>query len=206
MIRSDSNTPLSKIFPLLLVLFLTAGCSSKTMVVLLSNPDGTTGAVNVSNSTGAIDITTANKATTISDRQSSPTAPVTMEKQEIDALFSQALLAQPKPPAHFILYFISNSSMLTEDSGQTIPAIMQAIEDRKSIDISIVGHSDTVGSDDYNYTISKGRAEEVARLLVSRGVMASHINTSSHGEGNPLVQTGDNISEPRNRRVEVIVR
>ncbi|MBT6616426.1 MAG: OmpA family protein, partial [Deltaproteobacteria bacterium] len=58
----------------------------------------------------------------------------------------------------------------------------------------------------YNYTLSKGRAEAVARLLVTRGVQQDHINTTSHGEGNLLIKTGDNVNEPKNRRVEVVVR
>ena len=53
---------------------------------------------------------------------------------------------------------------------------------------------------------SVGRAKSVARYLVSKGVPEDSIQITSHSENNPLIKTGDNVREPRNRRVEVIVR
>ena len=191
---------------LLFVFLMISGCGSKTTVVLLPDLDGNTGAINVSNSAGSIDIETANKATTVSGRQSAPSAPTVLKKEEIDSIFSQALKAQPKPPIHFILYFISNSNDLRTDSLDILPAIIQAIKERNSINITIVGHTDTMGSDEYNYNLSKDRTVAVASLLVNRGAQQNHINTTYHGEGNPLIPTGDNVSEPKNRRVEVVVR
>jgi outer membrane protein OmpA-like peptidoglycan-associated protein len=191
---------------IILACLVISGCSSKTTVVLLPNPDGKTGALTVSNSAGSVDIDSPNQATTISGMQSTPSTPVTLKKQEIDTLFYRALRAQPKPPIHFILYFISNSNELKTGSLKTLPTIVQAIKERNSVDISIIGHTDTVGSDEYNYTLSKNRAEAVAILLVKQGAQSDHIKTTSHGEENPLVKAGDNISEPKNRRVEVVVR
>ena len=46
----------------------------------------------------------------------------------------------------------------------------------------------------------------IQNLLEKQGIDPTIILTTSHGEGNPLVLTADNVSEPRNRRVEVIVR
>jgi len=192
---------------LLLVLIVLLGCGSKTMVVLVPDTDGKTGAITVSNSAGSVDIATANQATTISGgQQSPPSTPILLEQKDINTVFSRALTAQPIPPVHFILYFISDSNELNSDSFKNVPAIIQAIEKRNSVDISIIGHTDTVGNDEYNYTLSKGRADAVACLLMNRGVLQNHITTTSHGEDNPLIQTGDNISEPKNRRVEVVVR
>jgi outer membrane protein OmpA-like peptidoglycan-associated protein len=191
---------------LLLAIILTSGCGGKTMVVLVPDPDGKTGAVIVSNDAGTVDIDTANRGTTISGRQSAPKAPAPMTKEEIDAVFSRALAAQPKPPVHFILYFISDSKELRPESLESLPAILQTIEERNSVDISVIGHTDTIGSDEYNYRLSKERAEAVAAYLVGHGVEQGHIRVSSHGKRNPLIPTGDNVSEPRNRRVEVVIR
>ena len=159
-----------KLISLLFVLFMISGCGSKTMVVLMPDLDGKVGAVNVSNSAGSIDIATTHQATTVSGRKSSPSVPVVLKKQEIEAVFLQALRAQPKAPVHFLLYFISGSNELREDSLAVVEAIIQTIEKRSSVYISIVGHTDTVGTDEYNYTLSKGRAEAVARLLVTREI------------------------------------
>jgi outer membrane protein OmpA-like peptidoglycan-associated protein len=191
---------------LLLAIILISGCNRKTMVVLVPDLDGKTGAVNVSNDAGAVDIDTANQATTISGRQSAPKAPEPMTKEEIEAVFSRALAAQPKPPVHFILYFISDSNELQPESLESLTAIFQTSQERGSVDISVIGHTDTIGSDEYNYKLAEGRAETVATYLVGRGVDQGHIRVSSHGERNPLIPTGDNVNEPRNRRVEVVVR
>lgn len=204
--RYSSWHPSIKFSLFLFTFLLISGCSSKTMVVLLTDPDGKTGAVTVSNSAGSVAIETANQATTVSNRKSTPSAPVILEKQEIDTVFSEALTAQPKPPVHFILYFISDSNELRADSIKILPEIIQAIKERNSVDISIIGHTDTFGSDGYNYTLSKNRAKAVTGMLVSRGVQPAHIQTTSHGEKNPLIKSGDNAREPRNRRVEVVIR
>ena len=74
------------------------------------------------------------------------------------------------------------------------------------MDISVIGHTDTAGDKEYNFELSKRRAIAVKNLLVKQGVIKNFIKTTSHGEKNPLIKTGDNVIEPRNRRVEVIVR
>lgn len=197
--------PLALLF-LMLVTMLFAGCAGKTTVVLLPDPDGTTGKVSVSNEAGTVAMDTANEATTISGPQAVPKAPAPMSQEDIQAVFSRAIDAQPKPPVHFILYFISDSTKLRPDSRKMLPDILRTIEERHSVDISVIGHTDTVGSKEYNFKLSKERAKAVASYLVDHGVEADYISVTSHGEGNPLIPTGDNVSEPRNRRVEVVVR
>ena len=54
--------------------------------------------------------------------------------------------------------------------------------------------------------LSLERANEVRRMLVDQGVSAEYLNIEYYGESKPLVQTEDNVSEPKNRRVEVVVR
>jgi outer membrane protein OmpA-like peptidoglycan-associated protein len=74
------------------------------------------------------------------------------------------------------------------------------------VDISVVGHTDTLGDKDYNAHLSMKRAKAVAAILTRNGVDASILDIASHGKNNPLVPTGDQVSEPRNRRVEITVR
>lgn len=191
---------------ILLATMLLAGCAGKTTVVLLPDPNGTTGVVTVSNEAGTVAMDTANEATTVSGRQAAPKAPAPMPRTEIEATFSRALSAQPSPSVHFILYFFNNSTKLRPDSRKSLPDILRTIAARHSVDISVIGHTDTMGSKTYNFDLSKKRAEVVAAYLIAHGVEEDHINVTSHGEGNPLIPTGDNVSEPRNRRVEVVIR
>jgi OOP family OmpA-OmpF porin len=65
------------------------------------------------------------------------------------------------------------------------------------------GFTDTVGPASYNMGLSVRRAEAVASYLESKGVDASRLTTQGFGETKLAVPTGDNVPEPRNRRVEV---
>jgi outer membrane protein OmpA-like peptidoglycan-associated protein len=187
------------------LIFFVSGCAGGTMVVLAPNPDGKTGAITVSNQAGNVVIESPNQATTVRNSTQSPTPPAGMSQETINTLFSDALSIQPKPPVHYILYF-EKDLLLTSDSAGLLTEILTAIKERNSTDISVVGHTDTLGSGEYNMTLSKNRANTVRDLLVQKGVDINYIKTTSHGKENPLIKTEDNVFEPRNRRVEVVVR
>jgi len=106
----------------------------------------------------------------------------------------------------FTLFFKSGKDSLTDESEELIPDILSTIKARKSTDVSVVGHTDTKGSAEYNRKLSLKRAILIKELLVSRGIDAGFLDVDSHGESNPVVPTGDNVAEPKNRRVEVTVR
>ena len=176
------------------------------MVVLVPDPNGTVGSITVSNQSGSVTMDTANQATTVKGPTTSPSTPVDLEKGTIEKVFSEAIAIQPLPPVHFILYFQKASTALTTESTQLLPAILTAIQERNATDISVVGHTDTAGDKQYNLRLSKRRADVVASRLIEKGVDQKYIQTTSHGEENPIVKTADNVSEPLNRRVEVVVR
>ena len=193
-------------FALFFLLTFTSGCAKKTTVVLLPDDDGTVGQVIVSTSSSSIELQKAGEATVISSPDSAPSVPEILEKETIDSTFGEALSALPDKPVHFLLYFFSDSTQLTMESTEIIPQILKAIRKRSSIDISVIGHSDTAGDPSYNLTLSKKRASAVARIISMQGIDKTYIHVTSHGEGNPLIKTADNVHEPRNRRVEVVVR
>jgi outer membrane protein OmpA-like peptidoglycan-associated protein len=96
---------------------------------------------------------------------------------------------------------------LTDESTALTHELVQAIQKRVvTPDVVISGHTDTVGEMDYNYKLSLERAEVVYKILVAQGVAPANIIVTSHGEGNLLVKTGDNVEEPKNRRVEVVIK
>ena len=184
---------------------LTAGCQ-KNMVVLLPNPDGTVGHITVANAAGSVEMDAANTATTIRNNETIPSTPAMMEQKDIENLFGDVLEMQPQPPVHFILYFEKDSIKLRPGSLATLDDIVAAIKERGSNHISVVGHSDTLGDKSYNLDLSRRRAVAVKKLLVGKDVRAELIQTTSHGEENPLVKTADNVGNAKNRRVEVVVR
>lgn len=195
--------------PLLLVLaiavMLTAACGGKNIVVLVPDPDGTVGSVSVANEGGTVVMNTANQSTDIKDRNTAPRPPSEMKPDAIERYFGKALAVTPPPPAHFILYFKSNSTRLTAESASQLPTVVAAIRERSARNVSVVGHTDAMGDRAYNLNLSRRRAEAVKGLLVKQGIDAAHIVTTSHGEENPLIPTPDNVSQPKNRRVEVVV-
>jgi outer membrane protein OmpA-like peptidoglycan-associated protein len=190
---------------LMLLIMLSCGCAKKTLVALAPDPDGRTGRITVGNDAGSVTIDSPHQATTISDVRERPAIPVTLGKGTLEKLFAEALSIQPKRPLHFLLYF-EKETALTADSQKLLPEIITAIRDRNSIDISVVGHTDTVGSKEFNLQLSNNRAAAVKDLLVRQGAEPAIIKTTSHGKENPLIPTEDNVNEPRNRRVEVVIR
>ncbi len=192
----------------LLLLFLLSACSTapKNLVVLVADPDGKTGTITVSNKAGTETIDRANHSTEVKDAVTRPTTAQPMDEKTISRIFGAALAAQPAQPEIFVLYFKTGSSELAGESAQSISGLLAAIQSRKSTDISVVGHTDRVGTRQKNYEISFERAERIKTLLVSKGVDPRFIEIDSHGEDNPIIKTLDNVPEPKNRRVEVTVR
>ena len=129
-----------------------------------------------------------------------------MADEEVRAVAGPALTALPQPPARFILHFKWNSTELTAESRARVLDVVRTIRERASTDVSVVGHTDTVGDRPYNNRLGLERARTVAALVVAEGVSRSSLEIASHGKDNPLVSTGDQVPEPRNRRVEVTVR
>ncbi len=202
----DKKPPLKTILIFLLFLLVISGCARKTTVILLPDPDGRVGHVIVTNASGSLEINKPGEAAAIAGHESQPTSQGILSATEIDEKFGRILSTLPAPPKHFILYFYRDSTQLTPPSLKIMKSVLLVIEREKSQYISIIGHSDTAGDRKYNLLLSTRRARAIAELLVKNGIERSRINTTSHGEENPLIRTADNVNEPRNRRVEVVVR
>ena len=78
--------------------------------------------------------------------------------------------------------------------------------ERPAPEITVIGHTDRVGSDEDNDALSRARAETVRKLIEQTGVEATSLEATGRGEREPLVQTADKVAEPRNRRVEISIR
>ncbi|MDP2854854.1 MAG: OmpA family protein [Smithellaceae bacterium] len=195
------------IITILMMLFLTA-CSApkKNIFVLVPDPDGKTGQIAVENQGGTLLIDKPWHVTEVKDSATPPAPSRPMEEKEIQNIFGAALSAQPLQPVTYILNFKTGGADLTEESEKKLPEILATVTKRKSSDISVVGHSDTVGTKEINYEISFKRAQRVKEILIGMGADPILISIDSHGEDNLLVKTQDEVAEPKNRRVEVTIR
>lgn len=196
----------------LVVVLLAAACAStakppsgRNAFILLPDEQGKTGAITVSGAGVERTLSEPRQAVTVAPG-APPGEPFIMPEDEVRALVGPALAALPPPPIQFILYFLHDSSELTKSSRKEVKEILRTIRERYPVDVSVTGHTDTVGDKRYNYQLSLRRARAVAALLAEAGIDPSTLDIASHGKENPLVPTGDQVSEPRNRRVEVTVR
>jgi outer membrane protein OmpA-like peptidoglycan-associated protein len=176
-----------------------------TLVVLLPDADGTTGRARVTNEFGAVDLT-AERHSTIVTPTGRPSPVRVMDASEVDRLFGAALAALPPAPRHFTLQFRFESDELTDESRALVPDILAAVKAFPVPEVAVVGHTDTLGDAKANVALGLKRATSVQRLLVTAGLDPSIIEVRSHGEVDPVVKTPDNRAEPRNRRVEIVVR
>jgi outer membrane protein OmpA-like peptidoglycan-associated protein len=109
------------------------------------------------------------------------------------------------PPREFIVFFGFNKSNLTADAQKVVAEAAAAATQLNADQVVVVGHADTVGSPRYNIELSERRAGTVRDELVRQGVKAERIATSGRGESDPMVQTGDNVREPQNRRASITI-
>jgi outer membrane protein OmpA-like peptidoglycan-associated protein len=191
---------------LLATVLILGGCAapSKDLIVLLPDKEGKVGTVVVQNPRGNTVLNSAYAAA-----RSTPDGGVqrdTASQNEVKEVFNGALTAQPPRPISFMLYFESGTDEFTEQSKLEVKRLLAEMARRQAPDISVIGHTDLVGSNPSNDALSLQRAERVKSILVGMGIPAERILTAGRGRREPLVPSEDGIPEPRNRRVEISVR
>jgi outer membrane protein OmpA-like peptidoglycan-associated protein len=129
-----------------------------------------------------------------------------MAEQEIQQRFGAAMAARPLPPGQFILYFPTGEDTVAPGSEALVAEIVEFVRRRPAADVSIIGHTDTVGEASSNITLGMRRAVYIRDILVKSGLDPSLADIVSHGEVDLLVRTPDNTPEAKNRRAEVTVR
>lgn len=177
-----------------------------TLVVLVPDRDGHVGQARIVTAGGHQLLNGANQAAVVKNRRLPPEKIDVVGDARIQSVFAEVMAAEPVAPEKFNLYFMIGTTQLNGESLRSLSEIIATIRKRGSSDISINGHCDRVGSEAYNRDLSLQRALRIEALLVKAGIDPDFLSTDSHGEGNPLVPTSDNVQEPRNRRVEVIIR
>jgi OmpA family len=105
----------------------------------------------------------------------------------------------------FMVFFDFDKSTLTPAAIDTIAKAAAAYRAKGGAQIKASGHTDRAGTDAYNMALSLRRANVVKDALVQQGVPAGAINAVGVGKAGLLVQTGDGVREPQNRRVEMVI-
>jgi len=102
-----------------------------------------------------------------------------------------AACAPAAQQADFVVYFGFDRANLTARAIETIDEVVEAADSLSASAVSVVGHTDTVGSVQYNQNLSERRARSVGEALVQRGIPADIITLAGRSELEPARVTGD---------------
>jgi outer membrane protein OmpA-like peptidoglycan-associated protein len=201
-----------RIFLVLAVAALIAGCAKprNDLVVVLPEQGGKVGTVVVTDDRKRAATLDTAYASARSDspgilERSAGMKAGPSSAAEVKQAFGAALAAQPARPVSLLLYFTEGST-LSDESKAVVDKMFAEIAARPAAEITVIGHTDTVGNDAFNDKLSLERAEKMRELLIGLGVPAQNISAAGRGRRELLVPTADNVNEPRNRRVEFSVR
>ncbi len=115
-----------------------------------------------------------------------------------------AVAPAPAVPKSYLVFFDFNKSDLTPQAVTIVDQAAKNAGPAKVTQLTVTGHTDTVGSDAYNMRLSRRRAESVAAQLEKDGIPSSEIEIVAKGKRDLLVPTKDGVKEPQNRRVQIV--
>ena len=101
--------------------------------------------------------------------------------------------------------FATGKANLSPDANKSVAKLAEFLKKYQKRDVLIEGHTDSVGKDDYNLTLSRNRADSVKDKLVGGGIEAGRITTVGYGKKFPVASNDTMAGKAQNRRVEVII-
>jgi OOP family OmpA-OmpF porin len=101
--------------------------------------------------------------------------------------------------------FATGKADLSSDALRSVDKLADFLQKYPNRNVLIEGHTDSVGSDEFNLTLSQKRADSVKETLTSRGISEGRIATKGYGKKFPVASNDTVAGKQQNRRVEVIV-
>lgn len=180
--------------------------SSYMIYVIMPDPQGKVGKIEVVTHKGLQVLDQPWQSTEVKSIDQKPAEPKILDEKQVSEMFRDAFEVRPEIPMSYTVYFETGGTRMTADSQRLIVEVVREIKTRTPLEITVSGHTDAVGSIDYNRVLSLKRANAIASILISQGVREELIDITYHGKENPLIRTPDGVAEPRNRRVEITIR
>ena len=103
------------------------------------------------------------------------------------------------------IFFETGSAALLSSSDEELSTVYQLLQDQPSITIEIIGHTDNVGSEQDNQSLSLRRAEAVRQAIIDRGADGTRISAVGLGETSPIDTNNTEEGRARNRRTELVI-
>jgi outer membrane protein OmpA-like peptidoglycan-associated protein len=104
------------------------------------------------------------------------------------------------------IYFETNKSVIQPAMRSRLSEIGRALAAVPDQSVLIEGHTDSVGSSEYNLELSRLRAEAVRSVLVGAGVAPDRVETQGYGETRPVATNATAAGKAQNRRVEIVLQ
>lgn len=184
---------------------LCACSSTPDRITLLPDPQGNVGAVVVKSASKTQVIDTAYAQADVA--QNGTIEVTTQSPSNVAGRYGDLLAARPPRPETFTINFLFDSATeLAPDSAATVAKLKTVLASWPAPHLTVVGHTDLAGSDDFNDRLSMRRAQTVAAFLVKAGIPARQIETAGRGKREPVVRTPDGVPNQKNRRVVIIIQ
>jgi len=136
----------------------------------------------------------------------------------VDVVEEKSLQLSIKPPevnelkaaldkdGHVALYinFDFNKATLKPDAQPVIAQVLALLKANPTLKLSIQGHTDGIGTHDYNVTLSQARAAAVVATLKAQGIAAARLTSAGFGPDKPIAPNDTDIGRAKNRRVELV--
>jgi len=103
------------------------------------------------------------------------------------------------------LLFDFDSSALRPEARENLEKLAEIMNRDDNTNLMIVGHTDSVGNEDYNQLLSERRAQSAARYLMKQNIDYSRISTEGRGETEPIADNSTEAGQQENRRIEVAI-
>lgn len=103
-----------------------------------------------------------------------------------------------------ILFGFDSSQLRSEAQGH-LSEFAGAVDDMPDANVLVAGHTDSVGSEEYNYDLSLRRAQSAVDYLASQGISREHLQMAGLGESEPVATNETEAGREQNRRVELAV-
>lgn len=103
------------------------------------------------------------------------------------------------------IFFDFDKFTLRSESYPELNRVAEFLEEQPSIKVEIAGHTDNIGTEEYNMSLSKKRAESVTNYLIKKGISRDRINATPFGESRPRDTNETKEGRQNNRRVEFTI-
>lgn len=102
------------------------------------------------------------------------------------------------------ILFDFNAAVIRPESKPVLDEVVDLMKSEPEWNLTIEGHTDAIGADERNMTLSQQRADSVKTYLVEKGIDAARLKTAGFGESKPVADNDSELGRAQNRRVELV--